>query len=174
MAAGLVVPISGPYVGTWNALPMGTMNDDGFELACTIQGQEIRESDAFGMTLVEGIYRGQNWRCRIRGLEWDKTGLLTLLQMFGQSGAARTLTPVLTSIGDRWTKFCKSLVLTSILGDPPSFPTSITAVNAGFAPNSQTPFNLTSKMREMPIEMVFLPYQASIGSVTFAVPFTST
>jgi hypothetical protein len=171
---GLVIPVSGPYLGTWNALPLGTMNDDGFELGCTIQGQEVRESDAYGMTLVEAIYRGQNWRLRIRGLEWDKTGLLGILQMFGKSGAARSLTPTLTAIGDRWTKFCQALVLTAILGDPPAFPLSLTATNAGFSPNSQTLFNLTSKLREMPLELVLLPYQTVISSVTYAVPFTST
>ena len=89
----LVLPISGPYVGTWGTtgsetpllLAMGIMNDDGYELSCTLQGQEINESDAYGMTLIEGIYRGQNWRIRLRGLEWNSTGLLARLQMFGRT-----------------------------------------------------------------------------------------
>lgn len=172
MAAGLVVPISGPAVATWSALPLGTQNDDGYELACTIQGQEVNESDAYGMTLVEAIYRGQNWRCRFRGLEWNKSGLLAILQMFGSQGA--NMNPILTSIGDRWTKFCQALVLTSILANPPSIPQSLTAVTAGFAPNSQTAFNITSKAREMPLEMVLFPYQTTIASVSYNVPFTCT
>lgn len=173
------MPISGAAIGTWNALPLGTMSDDGYELRCTLQGQEINESDAFGMTLVEGIYRGQNWRALIRGLEWNKTGLLSLLQMFGWAGGAMPgatatdLRPTLANIGDRWTKFCQPLVLTSILANPPSTPQTLTATNAGFAPNSQTAFNITSKMREMPIELVLLPYQGS-GSGTPNVPFSST
>ncbi len=176
---GLVIPVSGPATGTWNALPLGTLSDDGYELSCTLQGQEVRESDAFGMTLVEAIYRGQNWRCRIRGLEWDKTGLLSLLQMFNSSTvpAGRVLRPLLgagISIGDRWTKFCQALLITSILADPPTFPTTITAMNAGFSPNSQTLFTITSKLREMPIEMVLIPYQVTTSAGTSAVPFTST
>jgi hypothetical protein len=173
MAAGLVIPISGPYVGTWQALPLGTLSDDGYEVSCTLQGQEVNETDAYGMTLVEGIWRGQNWRCRLRGLEW-KTGLLSILQMFGQTGAAGSLTPILANIGDRWTKYCQSLVLTAILGNPPTTPQTLTAVNAGFAPNTQSQFLKTSKVRELPLELVLIPYQTVIASVTYSLPFTTT
>ncbi len=124
------------------------------------------------MTLVEAIYRGQNWRVRLRGLEW-KAGLTGILQMFGITGATGSLTPLLQNIGDRWTKFCFPLLLTSILGNPPSTPQAITAINAGFAPNSQSAFNITSKVRELPIELVLIPYSAVIGSLTLNVPFTS-
>jgi hypothetical protein len=173
MAAGLVVPVSGPYTATFDGYPLGTMNDDGYELACTLQGQEVNESDAYGMTLVEAIYRGMNWRCRFRGLEFNKTGLLAILQMFGQTGANTTLTPLLTAIGDRWTKFCKSLILTSILTPyPPTMPLTLTALSAGFSPNTTSQFLLTSKVREMPLELVFLPYAS--GSPAVNIPFSTT
>ena len=55
MVAALVLPISGPYVGTWNGADLGTQNDDGFVLIGAYQGQEINLSDAYGMTLVEAI-----------------------------------------------------------------------------------------------------------------------
>lgn len=172
MAAGLIVPIAGPYVGTYNAFPFGTLNDDGFELSATIQGQEVAESDAYGMTLVEAIYRGANWRLRLRGLEW-KQGLVNSLQIFGQSGASGTLTPTLANIGDRWTKYCQALVLTAILGNPPTTPQSLTAVTAGIAPNSSSAMNMTSKVKELPIELVLFPY-VSAGSGSVNVPFTTT
>ena len=174
-----MIPISGAYVGTWFALPLGTQNDDGFILSVTLQGQEVNESDAFGLTLVEAIYRGQNWRIRLRGLEWNKTGLLSIVQMFGWQGGAMpgsiatTLAPTLGAIGDRWTKYCQALLLTAILGNPPTVPQTLTATNAGFAPNTNTEQIMTSKVREMPIEMVLLPYVAS-GSSPPNAPFTVT
>lgn len=174
MAAALVLPITGPYIGLWNALALGTMNDDGFELACTIQGQEINASDAYGQTLVEGVYRGQNWRVRIRGLEWNKAGLLDSLTAFGRTGASGTFTPQLTAIGDKMSTYAKVMLLTSILGNPPATPQTLTASSAIIAPQSRTDFNLTSKMREMPIEYILLPYAASVGSATVNVPFTVT
>jgi hypothetical protein len=177
--AGLIVPISGPYIGIWNGLPLGTQNDDGYELSCTIQGQEINASDAYGLTLVEGIYRGQNWRLRFRGLEWNQEGLIAILEMFGDSGAD-TLAPLLgvppgaNPIGDRWTKFGGTLLLTAILGNPPSVPQTLTALSSAFAPNSQTAFNMTSKMREFPLEMVLFPYATTVLGVDVIVPFTCT
>jgi hypothetical protein len=142
-------------------------------LSATIQGQEVNETDAYGMTLVEAIYRGQNWRIRLRGLEW-KTGLLSILQQFGQTGAAGTLTPILANIGDRWSKYNQSLVLTAILANPPTTPQSLTALGAGIAPNSQSTFNKTSKVRELPIELTLLPYTAVVNSVSYNLPFTVT
>lgn len=173
MAAGLVVPISGPYVGTFNALPLGTQNDDGFVLSCRHEGQEINASDAYGLTLVEAIWRGFNWRVRIRGLEANKTGLLAVLQMFGQTGANTTLTPQLTAIGDRWTNYDKVLLLTAILGNPPTMPQTLTASSAAVAPGQTTEMMLTSKMREVPLELVLFPYSAVVGSGSVVVPFTT-
>jgi hypothetical protein len=172
LAAGLAIPIAGPYVSTFNALSLGVQDDSGYEMSVTIQGQEMNETDQYGMTLVEAIYRGQNWRMRNRGLEW-KTGLIAALEMFGLTGAAGTLTPILTNIGDRWTKYCSPLILTAILGNPPTTPQALTATNAGFAPNSQSVFNMTSKIRELPIEWVLIPYSTVVNSVTVSVPFTS-
>jgi hypothetical protein len=170
--AGLVVPISGPYLGTWNAFVLGTQNDDGFEITATIKGQEIAETDAYGMTLVEAIYRGQDWRLRLRGLEW-KQGLLDSLQATGQR-VANSLSPAVQAIGQRWTTFGQSMVLTAILGNPPTTPQSLTALSCVVAPNSQSAFLMTSKMRELPIEYILFPYLTILGSVTWNVPFVCT
>src|ERR1019366_4933941 len=128
MAAAIVLPVSGPFLGVWNSLPLGTQNEDGYVLSCQHQGQEVNATDAYGKTLVEGIWQGMNWRLRLRGLEANKTGLLSLLQMFGQSGANTTLTPTLAAIGDRWSNYCKTLLLTAILGNPPTMSQTLTAL----------------------------------------------
>jgi len=175
MPAAIVVPISGPYIGVWNALPLGTLSDDGYEISCGLAGQEVNETDAFGMTLTEAIFRGQNWRCRLRGLEW-KSGLTAILQAFGTLGVLGdgNLTPLMVNIGDRWSKFNQTLLLTAILGSPPTVPRTLTANSAGFAPNTQSLFIMTSKVRELPLELVLLPYTITIGSITAIVPFTTT
>lgn len=167
MAAGLVVPVSGPYTALWNAFPMGTQNDDGFVLTGTWQGQEVNASDAYGMTLVEAIHRGINWRMRMRSLEWNKLGVLASVQAFG-AVAAGTFTPTLGAIGDRYTKFSKTLVLNSILGAyPPTTPRTLTALSAVIAPQSNVEYLMTSKVREAPMEMVLLPYAVAGANVSF-------
>lgn len=169
------MPISGPYVGTWNAFALGTQNDDGFVLNGTYQGQEINATDAYGMTLVEAIWRGLNWRMRFRGMEWNKPGILASMQAFGSvENPDTTFTPELENIGDRYSKFSRALVLSAILGDPPTFPQTLTALSAIVAPQSNVEYIMTSKAREAPFEMVLLPYEADVGSLTANVAFTTT
>ena len=176
--AALVVPISGPYTGVWgpSANALGTQNDDGFVLTGQYTGQEINQSDAYGMTLVEAIYRGINWRCRLRGLEWNKPGLLQAMQAFGSDGSpTTTFTPILANIGDRWSKYMGTLLLTAILPNPPTFPQTLTASLAGPAPNSNIEAMMTSKMREAPMEFVLLPYETTVGSLANQnISFTTT
>lgn len=160
-----MVPVAGPYIGTWAGSALGTQNDDGFVLAGTWQGQEINASDAYGMTLVEAIYRGLNWRVRFRGLEFNKPGMLQAIQAFGASGNANTtFTPTLANVGDRMSKFAQSLVLNSILADPPTMPDTLTALSAVPAPQSNVELLMTSKVREAPMEFALLPYSQVLSS----------
>lgn len=179
MAAGIVVPISGPYTATYHTFPLGTQNDDGYVLNGTYQGQEVNLSDAFGMTLVEAIYRGLNWRLRFRGLEFNRAGLLHAMQVFGSVGnSTTTFSPNLGFIGDRYSKYSKTLILTSILAGvmqaPPSFVTTLTAESAVVAPQSNVEHLYTSKVREAPMEMVLLPYRVSPGISSIPVSFITT
>ncbi len=173
---GLVVPVSGPYVATWNGFSLGTQNDDGYVLQGTYQGQEVNASDAYGMTLVEAIWRGLNWRVRFRGLEFNKPGILASLQAFGSTGASTTtITPTLDRIGDRYSRFAQALVLTSILGAyPPTMPQTLTAQGAIVAPQSNVEYLMTSKVREAPFEMVLLPYLTTVSAGASNLAFTTT
>lgn len=173
----LVVPVSGPYSATWNGFALGTQNDDGFVLQGQWMGQDVNATDAYGMTLVEAIHLGLNWRMRFRGMEFNKPGILASMQAFGSTGApSTTLTPTLANIGNRYSLFAQALVLTSILGAyPPTMPSTLTANGAIVAPNSNVEYLMTSKVREAPFEMVLLPYNTSIGSLSnLNVAFTTT
>ena len=172
----LVLPVSGPYTATWNAFNLGTQNDDGYVLSGTYQGQEVNQSDAFGMTLVEAIWRGLNWKLRFRGLEFNRPGILASMQAFGSTGTpSTTFTPTLANIGDRYSKFAQALVLTAVLGSPPTFVQTLTALGAIVSPQSNVEYLMTSKVREAPFEMVLLPYSATIGSLANQnISFTTT
>jgi hypothetical protein len=174
MGAALVLPVSGPYTGMWNGVSLGTQNDDGFVLDGTFQGQEVNASDAWGMTLLEAIWRGVNWKMRFRSLIFNAPGILASLQAFGSTGApSTTFTPTLANIGARYSTYSQPLVLSAILGSPPTFVQSFTAQNAIVSPQSNVSYLMTSKVREAPFEMVLLPYQATIGSLTVSLSFTT-
>ena len=177
MAAGLVVPVSGPYTAVWNGSSLGTQNDDGYVLLGQYTGQEVNQSDAYGMTLVEAIWRGLNWRLRFRGLEFNKPGMLNAIQALGASGnATTTFTPTLANVGDRYSKFAQTLVMTAVLGAyPPTMPATLTALSAIVAPQSNVEFMMTSKVREAPFEMVLLPYSSVVSSTNnISTSFTTT
>jgi hypothetical protein len=175
MPAALVLPVSGPYVGFWDTRFLGVMNDDGYVLNGTYQGQEVNASDAYGMTLVEAIYRGINWRMRVRSLEFNQPGMLAAIQAFGSFGSSSTtFTPYLFNVGDRYSKYAKTLLLTAILGNPPTFIQTLTALLAIVAPQSNVEYLMTSKVREAPFEFVLLPYLATVGSISTDVAFTTT
>ena len=167
-----MVPISGPYVGRWNAHLLGTQNDDGFVLTGSYQGQEVNASDAYGMTLVEAIFRGINWRLRFRSLEWNYPGVLASMQAFGSTGvSSTTFTPTLSNVGNRYTAAAQTLLLTAILANPPTIPQTLTALSAVVAPQSNVEYLMTSKVREAPFEMVLFPYYVN---ATTNVSFTTT
>ncbi len=173
----LVLPISGPYVGTWNGSLLGTQNDDGFVLSGAYTGQEVNATDAYGMTLVEAIWRGLNWRIRFRGMEFNRPGILASMQAFGSTGApATTFTPDIANIGNRYSLFAQALVLTAIIGsNPPTMPQTLTALGAIVAPQSNVEYLMTSKVREAPFEMVLLPYSSTVGSLSNQITsFTTT
>jgi hypothetical protein len=135
----------------------------------------VNASDAFGMTLVEAIWRGLNWRLAFRGLEFNKPGILASMQAFGSTGSAQgTFTPILANIGNRYSAFAQPLVLSAILGNPPTMPQTLTATNAIVAPQTNVEYLMTSKVREAPFEMVLLPYLAGGSNFTANLAFTTT
>ncbi len=175
MAAALVLPVSGAYIGTYNDVALGTQNDDGFILRGDYTGQEVNQSDAYGMTLVEAIYRGLNWRLRFRGLEFNKPGILASAQAFGAAGIANlSFQPTLENIGNRYSLFAKTLILNAILGNPPTVPNKLTALSAIVAPQSNVEYLMTSKVREAPFEMVLLPYRQAVAGGFKNLSFTTT
>lgn len=178
--AMLAVPVSGPYLGVWDGQALGVQSDDGYRLTCQIHGQRMDATDQFGKTMVEGVYQGQNWTARLLGLEW-KAAMLQLLQAFGFLDA-EDISPTLfgltinndpvCNVGDLYSRYANPLVLTAILANPPTTPQSLTASKAIISPEQSSEFMLTSAVRELPLEMVLLPYTTTIGSDVYAVPFT--
>jgi hypothetical protein len=204
----LIVPVSGPYTGTYapptetsspyygqaiGAVSLGIMNDDGYRISCEFKAQEVNATDAFAMTLLDFVNRGQDWKIFMTGQEW-KAALMLLLQPWGvtpflpnNSGSVYTYSGVLSpqlggggtlgsngAIGTRGVLSSGILLLTSTLGGPPTAPASLTANQAIISPNSRADFNFTSKVRELPLELSLLPYNLMVLGNNYTVPFSVT
>jgi hypothetical protein len=124
-----------------------------------------------------------------RGLEWAKAGMLSAHQMFGYTTsslatAATNLNPTLSpfaatpivNVGDAAaaSAYAKVLLLTAILPNTICIPTTLSASFAALSANFQASYNLTSKLRELPLEFSLIPYTTTISAKTFVVPFTSS
>lgn len=169
--ASLILPVSGPYTGAWASGDLGIMTDDGYILQAVTKAQEINETDAWGLTLLDFVTRGVDWRCRLTGKEW-KESLLDILQQFGIV-PGETFSPTLDNIGDLASNFAQTLLLTATLNDPPTSPQTLTASYASLSPSNTSDMLLTSKVRDLPLEMVLLPYLVTINAVVQTVPFTT-
>ena len=162
----MTAPVAGAYTATFAAVALGIMDDNGFELSFTPQGQDINDTDQFGMSLIEGIYRGANVRIRFRAKEWT-TGVQNLIHTFG---AKATATPAwkMGVIGRKYTDIAGVLILTATAGTPAAAsPATFTASSALLSPNTNLSFLFTSKLREVAFEMILLPY-TSTGDVVWA------
>ena len=153
------------YTGTWNASTLGILDDNGYEISFSPKGQDINDTDQFGMTLIEGIYRGQDWRIRFRSKEFGSAGLLKLLLAWGSIAVVAPAPQAqLGTIGVTYSSLAKVLVLTVTAGTPAAGnPTSITASLSMNSPNNNISFLMTSKVRETPIETICLPYSDGAG-----------
>jgi len=163
MPAALIQVIAGRYAGAYTppaggALSMGILNDDGFELAATPKGEEINATDAYGLSLLDFVYRGADWRLRARAKEFA-ADLMKIVWPWGMGTGA--LSPRMGVIGRRGSDIAGSMVLTATTGTPAASspgPASLTAGLCVASPNANMAMYFTSKARDVPAELVLLPY----------------
>lgn len=186
-----VSAISSPYYnlgassGPVGAQGIGILDDKGYEISMTLHEEMVNRTDGYAQTLLETINQGQDWRILITGREWD-VGLMLLFQPYGAvpvSGVkfgilsprlgTSTGQPPAGDIGTKGSLSAGILTLTSDLGSPPTAPATLLANLVKLAPESQASFNLTSKVRDLPLQLCLLPYEyIDTNSVHQVVPFT--
>jgi hypothetical protein len=174
----LINPVAGAYTSTFtkptgSAQNIGILGDDGFELSFKPHMQMVNDTDQLGMTLAEIIYRGADCRLRFRTKEW-KQGSQDIFHLFGSvtSGVAPAMT--LGIIARKGSDLAGTLVLTSTIGTPAATsPSTLTSTHALLSDNNVSmPF--TSKVRELPIELLLLPYTANVANTNYNLWFTTT
>ncbi len=171
MAALISAPVAGAYTGVYNSASLGILDESGYVLSFQPKGQDIDSTDQFGMTLIEGLWLGGSWRVRFRTKEWN-TGMQGAFQVYGAASTTPAPSFALGIIGRKYSAISLALVLTATTGTPAaSSPASLTASQALLAPNSNLDINFTSRLREVPIEMICLPYAQTIGGTSFNIPW---
>lgn len=145
--------IAGQYTVTYNGVAMGIMEgDDGVPtIEQTSHGEEIRNTDAYGKSLIDVIYQGADWFAQYMCMEY-KAGPISAFWPFGAVG-------VMGVIGRIEQDLAAALVLTAIAGTPAAAsPATLTAAKAILAPGFNTKLLYGPTLRKVPIRQVLLPY----------------
>jgi hypothetical protein len=158
--------IAGRYTGTYNAVDVG-ITDQGYELEQTSSQEAIEESDAYGASFIDGIYRGGNVYLQFLCKAY-KAGSIAPFWPWGSLGVMATAA---APIGRLASAVAKATVLTAVANTPAAAaPASLTASLSILAANSPAKLLFNSKLRQVPVRLQFIP-SVDTGTVTW---FTTT
>lgn len=180
----LITVVAGAYTATYqpnagngasgaggSPANLGLLTDDGWELSWQAFSEEVRNTDGYARTLLDLIYQGADWRFRARFKEYS-AAVMNLAWPWGK--ATGNLAPVLSNttstIGRRGTDVAGSLVLTATANTPAAGnPATLTCGFTILSPNNNFSMNFTSRVREVPAELVLLPYASGGNNLWFTV-----
>ncbi len=151
------------------AADVGLM-EDGYEISVNHSKELINQTDGYGDTTIDGIYRGMgNVFIQSTALEW-KAGMLNALFPYGATNLAAsgaTFLP-LGVIGQLDSAVSGILIFTATAGTPAAAaPATMTATYAIIGEDAIR-WTLTSKLRKTPIRWRILPYLDTIIKVLSA------
>ena len=174
--------IAGRYSATYGLSGAGVdvgITNDGFRVRQEVHYEPINESDHYGQSTLDLIYRGGDvfleFLAKVYGSVistsaisafWPWGAGLGILQTFG-SGAG----PL--PIGRLAYDLNHQTVLTSTAGSPAvSTPASLTALRTALAPNFRGELLFNSRLRQVPIQLQMLPNETTASNITTTRWFT--
>lgn len=155
---------AGRYATTYNANDIG-ITKGGVELQHDAELEDIAESDAYGLSVIDSIFRGGNCHIQFTSLEF-KTGSKAAHWPFGGAVLGRVFTAAVP-IGVLASAIAAPVVLTAVANTPSATdPATFTASLALLAKNSNLSFFFNSKLREVPVRLRLYPSLSS-GTLTW-------
>lgn len=170
--------IAGRYSATYQSNTVGPVNSDvgitkeGYKIELQTSLEVVSESDAYGATPIDGVYRGGQCMCDFTSLAY-KTGSLAAFWPWGNTstgpGALGTLVNSTTlPIGVLATAIARTFIMTAVAGTPAAAtPATLTTTQALLREGFPGSLLFHSKLREVPISLRFWPYDAGAGVVKF-------
>jgi hypothetical protein len=175
----LDVFISGRYSSQYNSNDVG-ITENGYELSFETMHETINESDAYGQTILDSIWRGGNVTCDFTSLA-AKTGSLVAFWPYGGSITAPTAgtlgvlvdptvaAPNKLPIGQLASNIAKPFGMTVAAGTPannvgaPGGLQTITANYALLRENFPAKLLFSSKLKKVPVSLRFYPYDGAVA-----------
>lgn len=149
--------VSGRYSSTYNAVDTG-VSEGGYELDQGASGETIDETDAFGGSVIDFIYRGGQVYMDFRSIAY-KAGSVTPFWPWGALGVMLTAA---APLGRLASDVAMAHVLTSVANTPAAAaPATLTASKAILPPNYSAKLLYNSKLRTVPVRLLYLPVAVS-------------
>lgn len=147
--------IAGAYTGTLNSVALGIC-DEGYELQVEMHQETINQTDIFGDTMIDWVYRGMDFFLQAEFMEY-KAGPVAASFPYGALGVQGV-------IGRLASDIATSLVLTATTGTPAAAtPATLTASKAILAPNWSSRASFHSRLRRLPVRFSLLAFDSGGG-----------
>lgn len=159
--------VAGRYSAAWSSgLDLG-MAKKGFELEFAFKQELLDESDLYGATIIDGIRRGCDVFVSMELMEW-KAGSKALLWPIGGGALGKIFSSAVPN-GVFDSDQAQPLVLTSTAGtSAANSPATLTASKAWIAPGFNPRWAMDSRLRTLPIRMIFYPYASGSDTIAFS------
>lgn len=168
MAIASATFIAGPYTATYNdgsgAGDLG-LTEDGYQISITYAKELIQQTDRFGDTVIDAVYRGVSAvTLTAVGLEWKASAIKAFLPYQGTP-----MTPTGATYFDIGTVglldstvggvvILSAVSGTTAHGGGTGVPSTLTATYAVVQENQALQWALTSRLRKFPLPFRLYPY----------------
>lgn len=156
--------IAGRYPITYSGVGVG-ITDRGTELQQESAWQVINTSDAYGDSIIDGVYRGGNLHLQFTCKAY-KAGSITPFWPWGTLGVMQSPG---SPVGRLASNVASPTVLSVLAGTPAAVAGAINTLTAPLSilsPNSPASLLFTSELRQVPIRLLALPSD-NVGTTTW-------
>jgi len=156
--------IAGAYTGTYNAVDVAHTSN-GFELTFNSHSEDIKDTDLYGESLIDWIYRGGTHEMAFESKVF-KAGSITPFWPWGALGViATTAAPIARLASAVAAAMALSVVASTPAQNTTPSINTLTASKSLLKPNSNLKLLFSSKVRVVPVQLVCLPSESG-GNVT--------
>lgn len=153
--------IAGPYTALYNAVDVG-FTLDGFRYGTSWKAEMVNQTDIFGETLIDMVYRGGDAQLSYRSKTY-KPGAVTPFWPWGSLGVLATAAAPISRLAR---DVSKALILTAVANTPAAItPATLTSSKAILAPNVNQELLFDSKVRDVPAVLQLLPYEGAADTL---------
>lgn len=154
--------VAGRYAGTYNAVDVG-ITENGYEIEQESKAEMVEESDAYGASAIDAIYRGGVAFLMFDSLAY-KAGSTSPYWPWGSMGVMLTAA---APMGRLASDVAQAMVLTAAANTPAAAaPATLTAPKSILAPNQSARLLFSTKLRKVPVRLQLLP-TLSAGTVVW-------